>query len=124
VLEQPGVQLPGAAAVVGAEEDAGVAAEPELGLAARLEMPRGVELELVVLRQPELLGALPALAAVRRAMHGRAVERVVRAGVKRAVTRIDERVVDGPALEQRPLDLPRLAVVAAEEEQALACSDG
>src|SRR4051794_34662167 len=111
MLEQPLVQLPRPAAVAGAEQDAGVAAEPQLRVAAGLDVPRRVELELAVLGEAQLVGALPALAAVGRTMRARAVERVVRGGMERAVTRVDDRVVDRPALQQRALDLPLRAVV-------------
>src|SRR5205085_851887 len=94
-----------------------------LRLVARLEMPCLLELHLALLREAELFGAFPGLSQVARAVHGRAVDEIVRAGVERAVAGIDERVEDVPACQQRPFDLPVApALVAVEEEQALSRS--
>jgi hypothetical protein len=87
-------------------------------------MPRCVELELAVLGQADLLGAFPVLAAIVRAVHARAVEEVVRRGDESVVPWVDDRVIDGPALEQRPFDVPATPVVAVEQEEPLASADG
>ena len=118
------VHLPRCAGVVGAEEDRGLAAEPEragLGRMPRLEVPRRGELEAALLGQPEPLRALPRLAHVGGALHGAAVDPVVRARIQRPVARIDGRVVDRPAGEVRPVDLEGAPlVVSADEEEPLA----
>src|SRR5438105_137273 len=82
--------------------------EPErlrLRLVPRPEVRRLLELQLALLRQAELFRALPGLAEVVRAVHGRAVDEVVRAGVERAVARVDDRVEDVPAGQKRAFDL-------------------
>src|SRR6266571_8830135 len=124
VLEEPAVQLPGHAAVVRAEEEARVGAEPQLGIAARLEMPRCVQLQAALLRKTELLRPVPGLPTVAGPVCRRAVDRVVRGRMQGAVARVDHRVVDGPARQQRPLDVPALAAVAPDEEEAFAGADG
>ena len=53
VLEQAPVRPPTSARGRRAEEHAGVAAEPELAVAAGLDVPRRVQLQLAVLRQPD-----------------------------------------------------------------------
>jgi hypothetical protein len=89
-----------------------------------LEVPRRGELEAALLRQAEPLRTLPRLAEVVRSLHRAAVDPVVRAGIEGAVARVDDRMVDRPALEQRTLDLKRAAlVIAADEEEALARAD-
>ena len=107
VLEEAVDELEGHAAVVGAEEDAGVSAEPER-VRPRLDVPGRVQLQLAVLGQAEGLGALPRLPAVGRAMDGGAVDEVVRGGVERPVARVDDSVVDRPTGKERPLGLPVL----------------
>jgi hypothetical protein len=42
---------------------------------------------------------------------------VVRRREQRVVTRVDRRVVDAPAVEQRTFDLPPAAVVIAPEKE-------
>ena len=102
---------------------AGIAAQPELAVAARLEVPDRVQLQLPVLGQAELLGALPRLAAVGRPLHRSAAEEV-RARVERAVVRVGDRVVDREPRQQRALERPRAPVVASlEQEEPLARPD-
>jgi hypothetical protein len=49
---------------------------------------------------------------------------VIRGRVQRFVPRIDGRVVDAPARQQRTLDLPfEATVVAPEQEQPFACAN-
>mgnify|MGYP003290489086 CR=1 FL=1 len=90
-------RFPVRAAVVRAEEDARRAAEPEpavLAFAARLDVPGLLEREPALLGQAELLGARPALAAVSRSVHGRAVDEAVRGRVEAAVAAADRVDVD------------------------------
>src|SRR5207244_386122 len=68
MLDEPRDRLEGRAAVVRPEEHARVAAQPELRAEARLEVPGGVQLQPALLRKAELLGSLPRLAVVARAM--------------------------------------------------------
>ena len=125
VLEQRAIHLPGRTAIVGTEQDARVAPEPELGILARFDVPRRVQLEPGLLGQPELLGPLPGFAEVVRPVHRCPVEEVVGRRVKRAVARIDDRVVDGPTRKHRPFDTPAfVAVSAAEQEQTFLRPDG
>src|SRR5919108_572799 len=104
MLEETPDELEGDAAVVGAEEDAGIAAKPER-VRPRLDVPGRVQLQLAILGQAEGLGTLPRLPAVGGAMDGGAVDEVVRSGVERPVAWVDDGVVDRPAGEERPLGL-------------------
>jgi hypothetical protein len=84
-------------------------------------VPRLLELELSVLGQAELLGVLPGLPAVARAVHVRAVREGVRAGVEDVVARVEDCVVDLPSGDQRAFDLPVAATfVARQKEEPLA----
>ena len=77
-----------------------------------------------LLGEAELLGARPRLAAIGRAVDGRAVDEAVRGGVDRAVTRVGNGVEDLPARQQRVGDLPVAAVlVGGEDEEALPRAD-
>jgi hypothetical protein len=127
VLENAAVRFPALAGVVGAEEDAGVSSQIErVGLLrpAGLDVPRRFERQRRFLGQAELLRALPGLPAVRRALDGRTVDEVVGRRVNGAVTRVDGRVVDPPAVQQRALRLPLTAIVVSlEQEESLARAD-
>src|SRR5207245_2362177 len=124
VFEEATVHFPGDAAVVGPKQHTRVGTEPELRVLARLDVPGRVELEARLLREADLLRALPVPAEIIRAVHRAAVDEAVRRRVQDAVARIDDRVVHRPAREQRALQLPVLAVVAAEEEHPLPRADG
>src|SRR5712691_12563318 len=111
MLEQGAVRLPRRAAVVGAEEHVRIAARPERGRLRRmpgLDVPHALQ-RLLSIGHRQLLGALPRLAEVVRALNCRAVDEVVRRDVEGAVPRIHRRVEDLPALQQRPLDFPLAA---------------
>ena len=107
------------AAVAGAEEDSRRAAEPDLAVAPRLDVPGLLEGEAAVLGQSELLGPLPRLPQVARAVHRRAVDEAVRAGVARPVAGVERRVEDLPAGKERLSELPGAAVFAPQQEQTL-----
>src|SRR2546425_3525866 len=83
---------------------------------ARLDVPHALQ-GIHALRHRQLLGALPGLAAVVRALHGRAVDEVVRRDVERAIARIPSRVEHLPARQERALDLPVAAGIVAPEEE-------
>ena len=88
-------------------------------------MPDPLELQARLLRQADLLRALPGPAEIGRAVHRPAVDEAVRRRVQDAVALIDDCVVHRPAGQQRALELPLLAVlVAAEEEEPLPGADG
>jgi hypothetical protein len=115
VLDQAGDRLPGLAAVRGAEQHPGRGAEPELAFgAARFDVPGLAELELAVLREAEALRALPRPAQVGRALHGAAVDEVVRGGVDDAV--VEDGVEDRPPGKERPLELPAAVASPGQEE--------
>ena len=84
---------------------------------ARLDVPGALELELRILREAKLLGALPRLPQVAGAMNGRSIDFVVRAGVEDTVTRIQNRVIDGPPHQVRPIECPPLPQLVASEEK-------
>jgi hypothetical protein len=122
VLDQAHDRFPVLASIVRSEECAWRRAEPERVPVAGLDVPRLLEREPSLLRQPEPLAALPGLASVGRALDGRAVHEVVRRRVQRPV--VLGRMEDLPAGERRLFDRPLPAVlVAAEDEQALASPD-
>ncbi len=127
MLEDARHGLPLHAAVVGAEERAGGGAKPQaprLVGSARLDVPRLLELQVSLLEEAELLGAVPRLAEVGRAVDAAAVDPAVRRRVDRPVPWISDGVEDVPALEEGAVDLEAAAVVAAaEEEQAFAGAD-
>ena len=102
VLEQRPVRLPGRAPVAGAEEHPWLAAEPKparLGCEPGLDVPGRGELQPASLRQSERLRAFPGLTSVRGAVHGAAVDPVVRAGVENAVAWVDDCVIHRPTWE-------------------------
>jgi len=127
VLEDALDRLEGLARVLRAEEDTRRATEPQLAGAirmARADVPELLDLEAALLRQADLLGALPGLAAVGRSVQGRAVDHVRRARVERAVPGIGDRVHDLPAGQLRLLHLPLAPrVVAGQGEEPLARAD-
>src|SRR5215218_3021417 len=112
-------RLPTLAPVTRVKEDARRTAEPERPVGARLDMPCLLERQLVILGQAEPFAALPRLAAVVRALDGRAVHGVIRGGEDRGV------VLDGvehvPSAQVRPFDFPVTPpLIALEDEEALA----
>src|SRR5204863_7609362 len=117
----------GRPAVAAAEERGRRAAEPErlrLVRVARLDVPGLLPGQAALLGQPDLLGALPGLAEVARAVRRRAVDRVVRRRMQRPRARVAHRVEDLPAGEMRALDRPIAAgFVAGQDEQALLGTD-
>src|SRR5207248_10156827 len=75
-----------------------------------------------LLGQPEPFAALPRLPVVVGALHGRAVDEVVRRGVERPV--VPDRVEDLPARERRFVDRPGATIfVAAQDEETLPSAD-
>ena len=94
-----------------------IAAGPErlrLRRMTGLDVPHALQ-RILALGHRELLGTLPGLAAVDRALHRRAVDEVVCGRMEEAVTRITRGVEDLPAREERPLELPGAAGFVAAE---------
>src|SRR5438270_2166515 len=85
VLDQAHHRFPCFASVVRPEERPRRGAEPDRVAVTRLDVPGLLEREPGLLGQAESLASLPRLAAVVRALDGRAVDPVVRGRVERAV---------------------------------------
>src|SRR5581483_10137933 len=121
VLE-PGEQRPRDAAV-GALEDAR-RADARVELPVRRGHRRDLRDRLVALRLLDPLARpFPGLAEVLAAPDRRAVPFAAGTDVDRSVRGVLDRVVDGPALAEGATGAPAVAVVAIEDEEALAGAD-
>src|SRR5207253_7233061 len=110
-------------AVAALEQAAGLGAGEQA--AVRRRQARDLrELEVAVLEGEALARDLPRLAPVGTPPDARAVPFARRGGVIRVGGRVVNRVVDRPALAERPADLPVAAfTVAFQHEAALTGSD-
>ena len=112
-------------AVVAALEDARRLDADEQPVARARERRDLRDLAAVLVAVGEALARLlPRLAEVAAAPDGRAVPLARGGGVDRAGRRVVDRVVDRPALAVRAAHRPVAAVVALEQERALAGCDG